>query len=157
LISFGLFLLLARQIEMKKFFYPALIILTACSPQNNTETEAKPAKAITPASAPTETQAEKNSGDTVKMTGTVHYSLEQAEFTSNGKTYFINGGDNLIDQVEKNRLSSGSYNVTLNNVCIQGKVLTKEQNQGNGFGPLGKYSQAVTVESLCQTVESPAS
>ena len=142
---------------MKKFFYPALIILTACSPQNNTETEAKPAKAITPASAPTETQAEKNSGDTVKMTGTVHYSLEQAEFTSNGKTYFINGGDNLIDQVEKNRLSSGSYNVTLNNVCIQGKVLTKEQNQGNGFGPLGKYSQAVTVESLCQTVELPAS
>ena len=35
------------------------------------------------------------------------------------------------------------------NVCIQGKVLTKEQNQGNGFGPLGKYSQAVSVESLC--------
>ena len=85
----------------------------------------------------------------VKMTGTVHYSLEQAEFTANGKTYFLNGGENLMDQVEKNRLSSGSYNVTLNNVCIQGKVLNKEQNQGNGFGPLGKYSQAVTVESLC--------
>lgn len=150
MISFGLFLLLARQIEMKKFFYPALIILTACSPQNNTETEAKPAKAITPASVPTETQAEKNSGDTVKMTGTVHYSLEQAEFiTADGKTYFLNGGESLMDQVEKNRLSSGSYNVTLNNICIQGKVLTKEQNQGNGFGPLGKYNQAVTVESLC--------
>ena len=59
------------------------------------------------------------------MTGTVHYSLEQAEFTADGKTYFINGGDSLMDQVEKNRLSSGSYNVTLNNVCIQGKVLTK--------------------------------
>ena len=150
MISFGLFLLLARQIEMKKFFYPALIILTACSPQNNTETEAKPAKAITPASVPTETQAEKNSGDTVKMTGTVHYSLEQAEFiTADGKTYFLNGGESLMEQVEKNRQSSGSYNVTLNNVCIQGKVLTKEQNQGNGFGPLGKYSQAVSVESLC--------
>ena len=84
------------------------------------------------------------------MTGTVHYSLEQAEFiTADGKTYFLNGGESLMDQVEKNRLSSGSYNVTLNNICIQGKVLTKEQNQGNGFGPLGKYNQAVTVESLC--------
>ena len=125
---------------MNKFLSPILIALTACSPQNKLETSA---------AQPTEATAEKNSGDTVKMTGTVHYSLEQAEFTANGKTYFLNGGENLMDQVEKNRLSSGSYNVTLNNVCIQGKVLTKEQNQGNGFGPLGKYSQAVTVESLC--------
>ena len=125
---------------MNKFLFPILIALTACSPQNKIETStAKPA----------EVKVEKNSGDTVKMTGTVHYSLEQAEFTANGKTYFLNGGESLMDQVEKNRLSSGSYNVTLNNVCIQGKVLTKEQNQGNGFGPLGKYSQAVTVESLC--------
>ena len=125
---------------MNKFLFPLLIALTACSPQNKIETST---------GKPTETQVEKNSGDTVKMTGTVHYSLEQAEFTADGKTYFINSGDILMDQVEKNRLSSGSYNVTLNNVCIQGKVLTKEQNQGNGFGPLGKYSQAVTVESLC--------
>ncbi len=125
---------------MNKFLFPILIALTACSPQNKIETStAKPA----------EVKVGKNSGDTVKMTGTVHYSLEQAEFTADGKTYFLNGGDSLMDQVEKNRLSSGSYNVTLNNVCIQGKVLTKEQNQGNGFGPLGKYSQAVTVESLC--------
>ena len=125
---------------MNKFLFPILITLTACSPQNKIEASA---------AKPTETQVEKNSGDMVKMTGTVHYSLEQAEFTANGKTYFINGGESLMDQVEKNRLSSGSYNVTLNNICIQGKVLTKEQNQGNGFGPLGKYSQAVTVESLC--------
>ena len=125
---------------MNKFLFPILIALTACSPQNKNETST---------GKPTETQVEKNSGDTVKMTGTVHYSLEQAEFTADGKTYFINSGDILMDQVEKNRLSSGSYNVTLNNVCIQGKVLTKEQNQGNGFGPLGKYSQAVSVESLC--------
>ena len=125
---------------MNKFLFPILIALTACSPQNKIETStAKPA----------EVKVGKNSGDTVKMTGTVHYSLEQAEFTANGKTYFLNGGESLMDQVEKNRLSSGSYNVTLNNVCIQGKVLNKEQNQGNGFGPLGKYSQAVTVESLC--------
>ena len=125
---------------MNKFLFPILIALTACSPQNKIETStAKPA----------EVKVGKNSGDTVKMTGTVHYSLEQAEFTADGKTYFLNGGESLMDQVEKNRLSSGSYNVTLNNVCIQGKVLTKEQNQGNGFGPLGKYSQAVTVESLC--------
>ena len=125
---------------MNKFLFPILIALTACSPQNKIETStAKPA----------EVKVGKNSGDTVKMTGTVHYSLEQAEFTANGKTYFLNGGESLMDQVEKNRLSSGSYNVTLNNICIQGKVLTKEQNQGNGFGPLGKYSQAVTVESLC--------
>lgn len=125
---------------MNKFLFPILIALTACSPQNKIETStAKPA----------EVKVGKNSGDTVKMTGTVHYSLEQAEFTADGKTYFLNGGDSLMDQVEKNRLSSGSYNVTLNNVCIQGKVLTKEQNQGNGFGPLGKYSQAVSVESLC--------
>ena len=125
---------------MNKFLFPILIALTACSPQNKIETST---------AKPTETTAEKSGGDTVKMTGTVHYSLEQAEFTADGKTYFINGGDILMDQVEKNRLSSGSYNVTLNNVCIQGKVLTKEQNQGNGFGPLGKYSQAVSVESLC--------
>ena len=125
---------------MNKFLFPILIALTACSPQNKIETST---------AKPTEVKVEKNSGDTVKMTGTVHYSLEQAEFTADGKTYFLNGGESLIDQVEKNRLSSGSYNVTLNNVCIQGKVLTKEQNQGNGFGPLGKYSQAVTVESLC--------
>ena len=125
---------------MNKFLFPILIALTACSPQNKIETST---------AKPTETTAEKNSGDMVKMTGTVLYSLEQAEFTADGKTYFINGGESLMDQVEKNRLSSGSYNVTLNNVCIQGKVLTKEQNQGNGFGPLGKYSQAVSVESLC--------
>ena len=125
---------------MNKFLFPILIALTACSPQNKIETSA---------AKPTETPVEKSGGDTVKMTGTVHYSLEQAEFTANGKTYFLNGGESLMDQVEKNRLSSGSYNVTLNNVCIQGKVLTKEQNQGNGFGPLGKYSQAVSVESLC--------
>ena len=125
---------------MNKFLFPILITLTACSPQNKIETSA---------AKPTETPVEKSGGDTVKMTGTVHYSLEQAEFTANGKTYFLNGGESLMDQVEKNRLSSGSYNVTLNNVCIQGKVLTKEQNQGNGFGPLGKYSQAVSVESLC--------
>ena len=125
---------------MNKFLFPILIALTACSPQNKIETST---------AQPTEMPVEKSGRDTVKMTGTVHYSLEQAEFTADGKTYFINGGDILMDQVEKNRLSSGSYNVTLNNVCIQGKVLTKEQNQGNGFGPLGKYSQAVTVESLC--------
>lgn len=125
---------------MNKFLFPILIALTACSPQNKIETST---------AKPTETTAEKNSGDMVKMTGTVLYSLEQAEFIADGKTYFINGGESLMDQVEKNRLSSGSYNVTLNNVCIQGKVLTKEQNQGNGFGPLGKYSQAVSVESLC--------
>ena len=125
---------------MNKFLFPILIALTACSPQNKIETST---------AKPTETTAEKNSGDMVKMTGTVLYSLEQAEFIADGKTYFINGGDSLMDQVEKNRLSSGSYNVTLNNICIQGKVLTKEQNQGNGFGPLGKYSQAVSVESLC--------
>ena len=125
---------------MNKFLFPILIALTACSPQNKIETSA---------ARPTETTTEKSSGDMVKMTGTVHYSLEQAEFTANGKTYFLNGGESLMDQVEKNHLSSGSYNVTLNNVCIQGKVLNKEQNQGNGFGPLGKYSQAVTVESLC--------
>ena len=142
---------------MKNFFYPILIILAACSPQNKVDAEAKPRQATVPASDMTNVQTGKSGGNRVKMIGTVHYSLEQAEFTANGKTYFINGGDNLIDQVEKNRLSSGSYNVTLNNVCIQGKVLTKEQNQGNGFGPLGKYSQAVTVESLCQTVELPAS
>ena len=125
---------------MNKFLFPILIALTACSPQN---------KIVTSTAQPTETPVEKSGGDTVKMTGTVLYSLEQAEFIADGKTYFINGGESLMDQVEKNRLSSGSYNVTLNNVCIQGKVLTKEQNQGNGFGPLGKYSQAVTVESLC--------
>ena len=125
---------------MNKFLFPILIALTACSPQNKIETST---------AKPTETTAEKNSGDMVKMTGTVLYSLEQAEFIADGKTYFINGGESLMDQVEKNRLSSGSYNVTLNNICIQGKVLTKEQNQGNGFGPLGKYSQAVSVESLC--------
>ncbi|AVR79402.1 hypothetical protein NM96_08700 [Neisseria mucosa] len=125
---------------MNKFLFPILIALTACSPQNKIETSA---------GKPTETPVEKSGGDTVKMTGTVHYSLEQAEFTADGKTYFINGGESLMDQVEKKRLSSGSYNVTLNNICIQGKVLTKEQNQGNGFGPLGKYSQAVSVESLC--------
>ena len=125
---------------MNKFLFPILIALTACSPQNKIETST---------AQPTEMPVEKSGGDTVKMTGTVHYSLEQAEFTADGKTYFLNGGDSPMDQVEKNRLSSGSYNVTLNNICIQGKVLTKEQNQGNGFGPLGKYSQAVTVESLC--------
>ena len=125
---------------MNKFLFPILIALIACSPQNKIETSA---------AQPTEMPTEKSGGNTVKMIGTVHYSLEQAEFTANGKTYFINGGESLMDQVEKNRLSSGSYNVTLNNICIQGKVLTKEQNQGNGFGPLGKYSQAVTVESLC--------
>ena len=118
-----------------------MIALTACSPQNKIETSA---------AKPTEVKVEKNSGDTVKMIGTVYYSLEQAEFIiADGKTYFLNGGDSLMDQVEKNRLNSGSYNVTLNNICILGKVLTKEQNQGNGFGPLGKYNQAVTVESLC--------
>ena len=125
---------------MNKFLFPILIALTALFPAKQNETS-------TAKSA--EVKVKKNSGDTVKMTGTVHYSLEQAEFTTNGKTYFLNGGESLMDQVEKNRLSSGSYNVTLNNVCIQGKVLTKEQNQGNGFGPLGKYSQAVSVESLC--------
>ena len=69
------------------------------------------------------------------MTGTVHYSLEQAEFTANGKTYFLNGGDSLMDQVEKNRLSSGSYNVTLNNICIQGKVLTKDKTKATDSVP----------------------
>ena len=133
---------------MNKFLYPVLIILTACSPQNKTETT----DATISSSVQTESQAEKNGGDTVKMTGTVHYSLEQAVFTADGKTYFINSGYSLIDlidKVENDRLRAGSYNVTLNNICIQGKVLTKEQNQGNGFGPLGKYSQAITVESLC--------
>ena len=82
---------------MNKFLFPILIALTACSPQNKIETStAKPA----------EVKVGKNSGDTVKMTGTVHYSLEQAEFTADGKTYFLNGGDSLMDQVEKNRLSS---------------------------------------------------
>ena len=75
---------------MNKFLFPILIALTACSPQNKLETSA---------AQPTEATAEKNSGDTVKMTGTVHYSLEQAEFTADGKTYFIKGGDSLIDQV----------------------------------------------------------
>lgn len=83
------------------------------------------------------------------MTGTVHFSFEQAEFVAQGKHYFILKGQGLIGKVQEKRQSGAAYNVTLDNICIQGKVLTKEQNKGNGFGPLERYEQAVEVEGLC--------
>ncbi|WP_373746195.1 hypothetical protein [Neisseria dentiae] len=141
---------------MKKILYSALIILAACSPHNKTETEVdnkKVAKKQTDttisASAPTPHQIEENGSGTVKMIGKVHFSFEQAEFTTSEKTFFIISGYSLIRNVEAKREHSGAYNVTLHNVCINGRILTKAQNNGNGFGPLGRYNQAVAVESLC--------
>lgn len=127
---------------MKKILCSALVILAACSPNNKTETAV-----ASSASAGTTPQAE-GGGSMVKMAGTVHFSFEQAEFVAQGKHYFILKGQDLIGKVQEKR-QSGAYNVTLDNVCIQGKVLTKEQNKGNGFGPLERYEQAVEVEGLC--------
>lgn len=127
---------------MKNFFYLAMLGLAACSPQSRTE-----ATESATSSAEILHQANADS-DTVKMTGTVHFSFEQAEFIAQEKHYFILKGYDLISKVQEKR-KYGAYNVTLHNVCVQGKVLTKEQNKGNGFGPLGRYNQAVVIESLC--------
>lgn len=81
---------------------------------------------------------------------TVHLSFKEAEFAAQGKHYFVEKDYGLMLEVQKKkRKYSGSYNVTLHNVCIQGKVLTKEQNGGHGFGPLERYDSAVAVEKLC--------
>lgn len=144
---------------MKKFLYSVLIFLSACSGYDQTEAEegSKPtvrqqtnaATASSSATAVTPYQAASNSDNAVKMTGTVHFSFEQAEFVTSEKTYFIISGYSLIKNVETKREHSGAYNVTLNDVCINGHILTKAQNNGNGFGPLERYEQAVAVEGLC--------
>lgn len=132
---------------MKKILYLTLVMLAACSPQNKTETAENTASS---AEATSQQNAENDAdSDTLKMTGTVHFSFEEAEFAAQGKHYFVEKGYGLVFEVQKKRKYSGSYNVTLHNVCIQGKVLTKEQNGGHGFGPLGRYDSAVAVEKLC--------
>lgn len=133
---------------MKKILYLTLVMFAACSPQNKTEAVENAASAAEVTHQ--QKNAENDAGsDTVKMTGTVHFSFEEAEFVAQGKNYFVEKGYGLILEVQKKRKYSGSYNVTLHNVCIQGKVLTKEQNGGHGFGPLGRYDSAVAVEKLC--------
>lgn len=89
------------------------------------------------------------SSHTSKMTGTVHFSFEQAEFVSRGIHYFINESHGLLNKIKDERKYSGAYNVTLDNICVYGRVLDRQHNKGNDFGPLGRYEQAVIIEGLC--------
>lgn len=92
----------------------------------------------------------KAQADVVKMKGSVHFSFERAEFVYQNQAYYLTGNSRLLaDEVTRIRAGQNAYNVTLNDVCINGRILTKAQNNGNGFGPLGRYNQAVAVESLC--------
>ncbi len=85
-----------------------------------------------------------------QMKGSVHFSFERAEFVYQNQAYYLAGNSRLlVDEVSRVRAGQNAYNVTLNDVCINGRILTKAQNNGNGFGPLGRYNQAVAVESLC--------
>lgn len=92
----------------------------------------------------------KAQADTAQMKGSVHFSLERAEFVYQNQAYYLTGNSRLLaGQADRARAAKNAYNVTLNNVCINGRTLTKAQNGGNGFGPLGRYERAVAVESLC--------
>lgn len=131
---------------MKKLFYFLLPALAACSQQVQADN-----KADISFPEPGQTIASENvtDSDKVRMTGSVHFSFEQSEFISQGKTYFIEKSYAVIGEIKAKRKYSGAYNITLHNICIQGKILNKEQNKGNNFGPLGRYEQAVIIEGLC--------
>ncbi|WP_373698759.1 hypothetical protein [Neisseria dentiae] len=92
----------------------------------------------------------KAQADAEQMKGSVHFSFERAEFVYQNQAYYLAGNSRLLaDEAARIRAGQNAYNVTLNDVCINGRILTKAQNNGNGFGPLGRYNQAVAVESLC--------
>lgn len=88
--------------------------------------------------------------ETAQLRGTVHFSFEQAELVYQNKLYYLeDSGGLLAARAAAARAAGRAYAVTLNDVCIRGRILSRADNNGSGFGHLGRYGQAVAVESLC--------
>lgn len=107
-----------------------LILLTACSHANQTKIE------------------------TINMNGTIHISLEESEFIYNEQTYYLNDELGILDPIiqDERKNNHNSFNIK-KNICLNGYIKTKEQNKNNGFGALGKYSQAIFIKSRCENAK----
>lgn len=84
-----------------------------------------------------------------EMRGTMRVSLEEAELSFQGKTYYLNDPHGILPPlIEEARQKMGAFEV-VREVCVKGRRITRQNNGGKGFGASGRYGQAIVVESLC--------
>lgn len=84
-----------------------------------------------------------------EMRGTMRISMEEAELSFQGKTYYLNDPPGiLLPLIEEARQKTGAFEV-VREICVKGRRITRQNNNGNSFGASGRYGQAVVVESLC--------
>ncbi|WP_123805303.1 hypothetical protein [Neisseria chenwenguii] len=87
---------------------------------------------------------------TVRVRGGIHFSFERAEFRYKNEKYFLIDEHQLLNKmISADRNRQKSYEVTLENVCLEGYEKTASQNNGKTFGPLGQYEKAFVVKGVC--------
>lgn len=126
------------------FLLNCIFILTSCSGQVNKEA---PEKDI----GNEHKTDDKNSirHDVRKIRGTVRFSWEISEIDHQNERYFLSDKKGIVMKIAKNSNYAGKAYIKLENVCVEGYVLTKSDNQGKGFGPNGRYGKAFVVTASC--------
>ncbi|MDO4640934.1 MAG: hypothetical protein Q4A84_04425 [Neisseria sp.] len=85
----------------------------------------------------------------VEMKGLVEATLEQMAFVYRNQSYYLIDAQHVVSRkIDELREKKSAYDVRFD-VCILGRVVTKRQNKGSGFGHLGQYDKAIEVEGLC--------
>ncbi len=84
-----------------------------------------------------------------KIKGTVRFSWETSEIDYQNERYFLEDRQGIAIRAGNQPGNTGKFYTELKNVCIEGYELSESDNQGNGFGPNGKYRKAFVVTSPC--------
>lgn len=85
----------------------------------------------------------------VDMNGTVQISFEQTEFSYQGQTYYLDDERGVLNEwIKQQRAASKAFFIK-QNVCLNGTIRTRAQNNPHGFGALGRYERAVVVRKMC--------
>ena len=85
----------------------------------------------------------------VNMNGSIQISFEQAEFTHQGQTYYLNDERGVLSNwIAQQRAASKAFFIQ-QNICVNGYIQTKAQNHNHGFGALGRYERAIVVQKRC--------
>ena len=113
---------------MKSPILAFLLLLTACNYANS------------------QANASDNAAD---MNGTIQISFEQAEFAYQGQTYYLNDEHGVLSELLKQKRATGKAFFIRQDICLNGYIQTKAQNNHHGFGALGRYDKAVFVQKIC--------
>lgn len=83
------------------------------------------------------------------MNGTIQISFEQAEFIYQGQTYYLNDEHGVLSELVKQKRAVSKAFFIKQDICLNGYIQTKAQNNNHGFGALGQYEKAVFVQKIC--------